>query len=231
MRSYLSKHTHLWERLAYTRIGYFCGDESLTDEIMDYLGAILFEAPLPADALEQMVSMRQRLEDSVKGTDHVKRGHGGYVDIEFIAQFGLLGGLKPRKDETQEEPRHAMDGLSPKALELVPALLKDLRRDQTAYSTRPFALPTAEAVQRLADQGIICAAAAADFLVGLALLRWIESRMRLYAGKAVSSLPTDEVERQAFARCAGYITHKNMDSDLYLVRERCRHWFMHYAQE
>ena len=35
--------------------------------------------------------MRQRLEDSVAGKDHVKRGPGGYVDIEFLAQFLSLG--------------------------------------------------------------------------------------------------------------------------------------------
>ena len=37
------------------------------------------------------------------------------------------------------------------------------------------------------------------------VLRRIEARMRTtYEGRAISSLPTDELARQRFARCAGY---------------------------
>ncbi len=81
----------LWERLAMVRIRRVTGDQTLADEAIAVVLDAALGAPLPADARAQVRAMRLRLEHSVADRDHVKRGPGGYVDHEFIAQFFALG--------------------------------------------------------------------------------------------------------------------------------------------
>jgi glutamine synthetase adenylyltransferase len=130
--------------------------------------------------------MRQRLEASVAGRDHVKRGWGGYVDIEFIAQFRCLS-------------------------------LPVARLPQPAT--------TAACLQRLAGEGLIPAAAAPELIADLRFLRFVEGRMRLWVGKAVSSLPLDAEARNALAIRCHSPERADFDLALHLARERARRWF------
>jgi [glutamine synthetase] adenylyltransferase / [glutamine synthetase]-adenylyl-L-tyrosine phosphorylase len=81
--------------MAMLRVAYTAGDPSLGQECVALIRNAALSAPLPAAAARQVHDMRRRLEDSVVGRDHVKRGWGGYVDHEFIAQY-LSFGLAPR---------------------------------------------------------------------------------------------------------------------------------------
>jgi hypothetical protein len=49
--------------------------------------------------------------------------------------------------------------------------------------------------------------------------------MRLTAGKAVSSLPTDPRHREQLARRCGFARLEDLDLALHLARESARRWF------
>ena len=168
------------------RAAHLAGDPRLSAEVIRLLHRRALAAELPADAPTQVRHMRQRLEASVAGRDHVKRGWGGYVDIEFIAQFRCLS-LPPGK--------------------------------------LPQPATTSACLQRLADEGLIPAAAAPELIADLRFLRFVEGRMRLWVGKAVSSLPLDSDARDRLAIRCHLPERKDFDLALHLARERARRWF------
>ncbi len=176
----------IWERMANVRISPLAGDPRLGAEMCALVRDRALGAPLPGDAAEQVRHMRQRLEHSVVGRDHLKRGWGGYVDHEFIAQFKALG-------------------LAPEAL--------------------PVPVSTAQLLRRHAELGRIPDQAAGELIAGLGFLRFVESRMRLWTGKALSSLPTDTLNRMTLARRCGFEDVQALDLQLHLARERGRRWF------
>jgi glutamate-ammonia-ligase adenylyltransferase len=183
---YWAPGRELWERLAMTRMTPIAGDLDLAEEVIGQIQGLAVNPALPADGAEQVWGMRRRLEESVAGQDHIKRGAGGYVDVEFIAQWLRLG--------------NRMAGLP------------------TGSSTKAM-------LAHAASEGLLGEEAAADLQHGLAVLRRAERRMRLYAGTAISNLPQDAVERQRFARCAGYEGIDDLDIDLHLAREVNRRRF------
>jgi glutamate-ammonia-ligase adenylyltransferase len=61
------------------------GDESLRVDLARNLEEILYGAPPHPDVRREVRAMRARLESSARGLD-VKRGFGGLVDIEFVAE-------------------------------------------------------------------------------------------------------------------------------------------------
>ncbi len=186
LERYWSEPKELWERLAMVRAAHLAGDPRLGAEVVALLRSRAVTTPLPADASAQVRNMRQRLEASVAGRDHVKRGWGGYVDIEFIAQFRCLS-------------------------------LPVARLPQPAT--------TAACLQRLAGEGLIPAAAAPELIADLRFLRFVEGRMRLWVGKAVSSLPLDAEARNALAIRCHSPERADFDLALHLARERARRWF------
>ncbi|MCS6970918.1 MAG: DUF294 nucleotidyltransferase-like domain-containing protein [Planctomycetota bacterium] len=80
-----------WERMAHLRASYLAGDPQLAAEALQLLRQQAIAAPAPADLQAQVAAMRQRLEATVAGSDDLKRGIGGYVDAEFVAQALFLG--------------------------------------------------------------------------------------------------------------------------------------------
>ena len=92
---YWSEPRELWERLAMVRATVLAGDPRLGADVVELLHRRALAPPCPADAGAQIRDMRRKLEESVHGRDHLKRGWGGYVDHEFIAQFHCLGHADP----------------------------------------------------------------------------------------------------------------------------------------
>ena len=130
--------------------------------------------------------MRQRLEESVQGRDHVKRGWGGYVDHEFITQFLCLG-------------------LDPKQI--------------------PIGCATEDMLTRLGELGRIPLDGVEALRGSLRTLRYAEARMRLSAGKAISSLPTEIPRRTHLARRCDYPDLAAFNLALHVARETGRRWF------
>lgn len=186
LERYWADPKELWERLAMVRAAHLAGDPRLGAEIVTLLRRQALSAPLPGDAAAQVHAMRGRLEASVAGRDHVKRGWGGYVDVEFIAQFRCLG-------------------LSP---------------DQV-----PQPATTAACLRRLAELERIPTQAAHELIADLRFMRFVEGRMRLWVGKAVSSLPTDTPSRERLAKRCHLPDREAFDLALHLARERSRRWF------
>ncbi len=176
----------LWERMAMLRAAHFVGDPRLGAETVARLRNAALGADLPGDAAQQVRTMRRRLEESVHGRDHVKRGWGGYVDVEFIAQYHCLG--------------------------LDPAQL-------------PAVASTAACLRMLGALGRIPAIAVDELIEDLMTLRFIEGRMRLWVGKAVSSLPTEALARERLAMRCHFADRAAFDLALHLARERSRRWF------
>jgi glutamine synthetase adenylyltransferase len=168
------------------RVNYLAGDPHLADDTIALIRQAAFTQPLHEQARQDVRAMRQRLEESVAGRDHLKRGWGGYVDHEFIAQFLCLG-------------------LSPEQL--------------------PVGSDTETMLIRLGELDRIPVSAVEQLIHSLRTLRFIESRMRLAAGKAISSLPTEKEERTLLAKRAGYDQLADFDLALHLARETGRKWF------
>jgi glutamate-ammonia-ligase adenylyltransferase len=186
LADYWSQPRDVWERMAMLRISILSGDPRLGEQALSLIRGAAFSQPLPGDAAHQVRSMRSRLEESVAGRDHVKRGWGGYVDHEFIAEYCCLG-------------------LPPGAM--------------------PIGIPIEDMLRQLGKLGRLPEEAPTSMISGLRVLRFAEARMRLSAGNAVSSLPTEPEPRARMARRCSYPDLGAFDLALHLARENARRWF------
>ena len=186
LQRYWSEPRELWERMSMLRAAHLAGDPRLGAETVALLRQRAIATPLPSDATHQVRDMRRRLEESVAGRDHVKRGWGGYVDIEFIAQSLSLG----------QDPGQV-----------------------------PMPAGTVACIERLAGLGRIPPAAASELIADLLFMRFVEGRMRLWVGKAISSLPAAEPSRERLARRCHLPDVASFNLALHLTRERSRRWF------
>jgi glutamate-ammonia-ligase adenylyltransferase len=188
LKLYWQQPKDLWERMAMLRVCHLAGDPTLGNECVSLIRSTAITTPLPANAAQEVRAMRQRLEDSVAGRDHLKRGWGGYVDHEFISHY-------------------------------------------LSFQVDPAQVPVSGAVvdtlRQLGHLGRLPAEAVKSLVNGLEQLRFIESRMRLTAGKAVSSIPQKTEERGELARRCGFLTLQEFDLALHLARESARRWFNH----
>ena len=93
-RRYLKGRAATWERLALTRARRVAGDPGLGERVQRAIQRFVFRAPVDRLLADETVDLRLRMEPpAVRGRAlqvDIKRGKGGIVDIEFIAQFGVL---------------------------------------------------------------------------------------------------------------------------------------------
>ena len=93
-RRYLKGRAATWERLALTRARRVAGDPELGERVQRAIQRFVFRAPVDQSLADETVDLRLRMEPpAVRGRAlqvDIKRGTGGIVDIEFIAQFGVL---------------------------------------------------------------------------------------------------------------------------------------------
>ncbi len=121
-REYFNKYARTWEKIAWTRCRYICGDKDLEEEFESALKDFLFNKPLGRREKEEIRTIREKLEGiakSGKGIIDLKFAPGGLIDAEFVTQyFILLDGLR--------EPSivNALKELSPKH-----PLLKQVYKD------------------------------------------------------------------------------------------------------
>jgi glutamate-ammonia-ligase adenylyltransferase len=183
LQQYWSQPRDLWERLAMTRVAYLCGNKDIAGTAVQCILESATHQALPEDAAQQIRDMRQRMEESVSGRDHLKRGYGGYVDIEFIAQYLFL----------------------------------------TCHSgPLSAAMDIRTCLSYLSEKGCLSHVDAEQLQEALRILRGIEARMRLSAGKTISSIPTDAYERLALARRCGYTDVETLNDRVAWSREVTR---------
>ena len=93
-RRYLKERAATWERLALTRARRVAGDPELGARVQRAIQRFVFRAPADLKLADETVGLRLRMEPPVAHGRalqvDIKRGTGGIVDIEFIAQFGVL---------------------------------------------------------------------------------------------------------------------------------------------
>jgi len=183
LANYWGQPREIWERMAMTRARPVAGDWGLGREASAAIQRPAFAAPLPDDSLARLRDMRARLEESVAGEDNIKRGWGGYVDIEFLAHYFAIARL-----DAETAAGRSIAGM----------------------------------LDALAAPGVFTRDNADALAGNLALMRRIESRVRLYDGNAISYLPKDPAARAVFARCCDYPDAPAMDLELHLARESTR---------
>jgi glutamate-ammonia-ligase adenylyltransferase len=97
-RTYLTKRAADWERLALSRARLVAGDSVLGAKAQSAIDEFLFSKPVDSAFVAVVADMRSRMEPESRGRlakVDVKRGIGGLVDVEFLAQvFAFKGGRK-----------------------------------------------------------------------------------------------------------------------------------------
>jgi [glutamine synthetase] adenylyltransferase / [glutamine synthetase]-adenylyl-L-tyrosine phosphorylase len=79
----------VWERLALVRARAIAGSDEARRSVEDFLTETLYGNEAPADLAEQTWEMRLKLERTA-GERDFKRGPGGLVDLEFLAEYLAL---------------------------------------------------------------------------------------------------------------------------------------------
>jgi glutamate-ammonia-ligase adenylyltransferase len=76
-----------WERLALTRARVVAGDEHVAERALHLIHSAVY-SPLkdPQTLAHEALAMRKRLAETAE-KDDLKRGPGGLVDVEFVAQY------------------------------------------------------------------------------------------------------------------------------------------------
>lgn len=97
---YYRRHAATWERQALVKARSVAGDLDLGTRLLEDLTPVIYPEHLEASAIEDVRSMKVRLEEYVrargKEATEVKRGRGGIRDVEFAVQ--LLQIVHGRRD-------------------------------------------------------------------------------------------------------------------------------------
>ncbi len=88
-RYYDEGGAQLWERQALTRARVVFGDTAFGAEVMRAVERDIYGLPWRPELADEILAMRSRVEASGSKRD-LKRGFGGIVDIEFLAQLYRL---------------------------------------------------------------------------------------------------------------------------------------------
>ena len=91
-RRYLAQRAATWERLALSRARQVAGDAELGARVLRTIERFVYSREVDAALVAQMQEMRQRMEPQGKRQTriNIKRGPGGIVDVEFVAQVLVL---------------------------------------------------------------------------------------------------------------------------------------------
>ncbi len=95
-RYYEEGHAHLWERQSLTRARVVHGDPAFAAEVTAAVEHGAYELEWQPRFVEEIRNMRERIEAS-RGERDLKRGVGGFLDVEFLVQLFQLkyGGACP----------------------------------------------------------------------------------------------------------------------------------------
>ncbi|MDQ1362219.1 MAG: [glutamine synthetase] adenylyltransferase / [glutamine synthetase]-adenylyl-L-tyrosine [Pseudomonadota bacterium] len=93
-----------WEHQALTRARVIVGDAQLAGEFARIRASVLARQRDPEDLRRDIIEMRQKMRAAMgtkpagnqAGKFHLKQDAGGMVDIEFIAQYGVLANAATR---------------------------------------------------------------------------------------------------------------------------------------
>ncbi len=85
-RYFMTGQGQLWERQALCKARVLWCPEDLASQVQKVVNQIIYDPPWSPEDAESIRSMRLRLQETTS-PDNLKRGPGGIVDIEFLAQM------------------------------------------------------------------------------------------------------------------------------------------------
>jgi glutamate-ammonia-ligase adenylyltransferase len=88
-RYYEGEAAQLWERQALTRARVVYGNSDFGREVMETVRQGAYGKPWRAEMADEILAMRERLE-ATASPRNLKRGFGGFIDIEFLVQLFKL---------------------------------------------------------------------------------------------------------------------------------------------
>ena len=160
-REYQLKNAWVWEHQALTRARFCAGDPAVGKRFEDIRGEILRQPRDLASLKEEVVAMRQKMQDAHASNSEsgfgLKHDPGGIVDVEFIVQYLVLGHASQHPSLTGNLGNIAllkMAGelglIDPKQAEAVGNAYREFRRRQHArrLSATPKALVPREEVEK-----------------------------------------------------------------------------------
>ena len=119
-RRYLADRASTWERLALTRTRFVAGDPGLGRQVQRAIDRFISRDPVDAAMVGEIVHVRQRMEpksETGKGRQlDIKRGAGGLVDVEFIAQIHVVKWAGKRRSLRLTSARQVLDQLTEKGI-------------------------------------------------------------------------------------------------------------------
>ncbi len=93
-RDYHRQSSAVWERQALVRARVITGDPELSREVEATREEFVFGRGLSRAQVAEIAAMRTRMENEIGAEDksrlNIKQGHGGLVDVEFLAQMMAL---------------------------------------------------------------------------------------------------------------------------------------------
>jgi glutamate-ammonia-ligase adenylyltransferase len=93
-RDYHRQSSAVWERQALVRARVITGDPELSREVEAARQEFVYGRGLSAGEVGEIAAMRHRMEMEIGAEDktrlNIKQGHGGLVDVEFLAQMMAL---------------------------------------------------------------------------------------------------------------------------------------------
>ena len=93
-REYHRQSSAVWERQALVRARVITGDRELGREVEAARQEFVYGRGLTAAEVAEIAAMRHRMEMEIGAEDktrlNIKQGHGGLVDVEFLAQMMAL---------------------------------------------------------------------------------------------------------------------------------------------
>lgn len=101
----------LWERMALCRARIVLGNDVIVPQALDVLTSAALDHAWRGDEPEEVVRMRKRPEETASRGD-LKRGAGGIVDIEFLAQMLQLRYGRERPDVRSPNTLSALAALA-----------------------------------------------------------------------------------------------------------------------
>ena len=112
-RKYLRTRGATWERLALSRVRQVAGDPGLGRRVLSAIDGFVYGQPLVVSTVDEIVAMRRRMEprperDRMPVID-IKRGAGGIVDAEFIAQILALHRGRSRRQVRHTSTRVVLE--------------------------------------------------------------------------------------------------------------------------
>ena len=98
--NYFAQRASFWERLAWLKSRYICGNPNLAERVLEAAKSFVFRPMDWNEAARETWKMRLKMQENSGSDEEIQRqlksGLGGLVDIEFLVQYGsLASGLEP----------------------------------------------------------------------------------------------------------------------------------------